>query len=79
MTEHRYKDLMDWIMGNMDLPPTDLTPAEQAEGWHFCREWDGLLVGPGMEELEPCTCLPQEHPVYKTIPDSTPGCVEDIK
>lgn len=21
-----------------------LTPEEQAEGWHFCHEFDGLLV-----------------------------------
>ena len=31
-----------------------LTAEEIAAGWHFCMEWDGLLVGPGMEELEMC-------------------------
>ena len=34
----------------------DDTPQEVAEGWHFCPEWDGLLVGPGMIEDE-TTCL----------------------
>jgi hypothetical protein len=34
-----------------------LTPEEIAEGWHFCLEWDGLLVGPGMDELKYCNCF----------------------
>lgn len=33
-----------------------LTEAEIAEGWHFCAEWDGLLVGPEMPEMESCLC-----------------------
>lgn len=45
-----------------------LTPEEIAEGWHFCDEFDGLLVGPQMGELAACLCWPKEHPVYKTIP-----------
>lgn len=36
-----------------DLP---LTPEEIKVGWHFCADWDGLLVGPGMIELEFCKC-----------------------
>ena len=35
-----------------------LTPEERAEGWHFCHDWDGMLVGPGMPEMECCTCAP---------------------
>ena len=31
-----------------------LQPEEIAEGWHFCPEWDGLLIGPGMWEFEHC-------------------------
>ena len=27
-----------------------------ALGWHWCLEWDGLLVGPNMDELRCCTC-----------------------
>jgi len=41
-----------------------LTDAEIAEGWHFCWEWDGLLVGPGMDELDCCHCLTENHPAY---------------
>ena len=33
-----------------------LTKEEIEAGWHYCHEWDGLLVGPGMEEMECCTC-----------------------
>jgi len=32
-----------------------LTPEEISEGWHFCWDYDGLLVGPGMAEGT-CTC-----------------------
>lgn len=37
-----------------------LTEDELKEGWHFCHEWDGLLVGPGMKEGEVCRCF-EEH------------------
>ena len=33
-----------------------LTVEEALDGWHFCWEWDGLLVGPGMDEMEACIC-----------------------
>lgn len=33
-----------------------LTDDEIEEGWHFCWDWDGLLIGPGMGEMERCTC-----------------------
>ena len=59
MTNNRWSEVMD-----NDVP---LTESEISEGWHFCAEWDGLLVGPGMGELEPCKCLVHDHPVYKTI------------
>lgn len=38
---------------------TGLTPGHIAQGWHFCAEWDGLLIGPGMGELAVCTCFPE--------------------
>ena len=34
-----------------------LTPQEISEGWHWCYDWDGLLVGPGMDECTHCGCL----------------------
>ena len=33
-----------------------LTPEELHDGWHWCPDWDYLLIGPGMDELEGCTC-----------------------
>lgn len=33
-----------------------ISPEELKEGWHFCPDWDGLLVGPKMPEMECCTC-----------------------
>jgi len=34
-----------------------LTQEEMDEGWHWCADWDDLLVGPGMDmELEHCRC-----------------------
>jgi hypothetical protein len=38
-----------------------LTQDEIMAGWHFCWEWDGLLVGPGMDELKACTCVGEGH------------------
>lgn len=51
------------LMGDDDAK---LTPAEKADGWHWCREFDNLLVGPGMGELKHCHCLVPDHPMYKT-------------
>jgi hypothetical protein len=52
MTDDRYQDLME----------TDgtLSAEEMAEGWHWCHEFDGMLVGPGQWGLEECTCLEVE-------------------
>lgn len=38
-----------------------LTESELAEGWHFCPDWDYLLVGPGSAEQDGCTCENNEH------------------
>lgn len=40
----------------MDNDLEQLTAEELADGWHFCWEWDGLLVGPNMGEIEFCEC-----------------------
>ena len=47
MTTERYNELM---ANDAAL----LTTHEIEQGWHFCFEWDGLLVGPGMMEYEVC-------------------------
>lgn len=33
-----------------------LTKEELAEGWHFCSEFDGLLIHSSHPEYEVCTC-----------------------
>lgn len=50
MTDKRWHELMN----NDDL---DLSNSEIKEGWHFCWDWDGLLIGPGMGETKNCSCL----------------------
>lgn len=65
MTEERYKELE-----HSDARP--LTYLERNVGWHWCNEFDGLLVGPGMPELRGCKCLDQSHPVYQTAPPLEP-------
>jgi len=35
----------------------ELTAEEIKEGYHFCYDWDGLLVGPDMKEMETCRCF----------------------
>ena len=40
----------------MNNPNSKLTEEEIKQGWHFCSHWDGLLIGPGMNELEDCIC-----------------------
>ena len=60
VTNQRYSQVID--------DDQSLTEAEAAAGWHFCAEFDGLLVGPGMGELRCCRCLPSSHPVYATVP-----------
>jgi hypothetical protein len=49
MTSKRHKELM----ANQDLC---LTPEEIAEGWHFCWDWDGLLIHKDDREAEICSC-----------------------
>jgi len=65
MTPERINEL------NHNPSPQTLTPGEMAEGWHWCMEFDDLLVGPGCGELRCCSCLPKDHPVYKTAPRSS--------
>jgi hypothetical protein len=55
MSETRYQALMH-------DDSLRLTPEEIREGWHFCYDWDGLLIGPGMPELECCVCVDPVRP-----------------
>lgn len=38
-----------------------LTETEIAEGWHFCPEWDYMLIHPDFPEAEVCTCKNKEE------------------
>lgn len=33
-----------------------LLATEVLAGWHFCREWDGLLIHKSWPEAEACSC-----------------------
>ena len=48
MTKERYIEL--------DRTGEGLTQEEWEAGWHWCYEWDELLVGPGMPEAKVCSC-----------------------
>lgn len=52
MTRERWRGLMSVTGGR-------LTPEELAQGWHFCPDWDDLLVHPDMPESRACTCTEQ--------------------
>jgi hypothetical protein len=49
MTDERWLQLM-----NSDTEP--LTEQEVKEGWHFCPEWDGLLMHRVITP-EDCSCF----------------------
>ena len=50
MNQTRY----DYLFDNIEA---ELTQEELDQGWHFCTEWDFLLIGPEMKEMECCNCL----------------------
>jgi hypothetical protein len=43
----------------LDNSGTGLTKEEWEAGWHWCLEWDDMLVGPGTQEALVCSC---NHP-----------------
>lgn len=53
MTDKRYHQLMD-------SAAECLTPAERRAGWHFCNEWDGMLIHPSHLEADCCNCISKE-------------------
>ena len=57
MKNDRYNELMNWD-NKMINPKPKLTAGEITLGWHWCPDWDFLLVGPGMEgEQAACNCF----------------------
>ena len=49
MTGKRYTEL------NVDQN-LKLTDQEKADGWHFCKEWDGMLIHKDWPESKGCIC-----------------------
>jgi hypothetical protein len=47
MNKLRYNELMRGT--------ASLTQDEVTQGWHFCPDWDFLLIGPDSPEMECCT------------------------
>ena len=39
-----------------ELSFNQLSPEEISQGWHFCYDWDGLLIGPGNFKMDSCNC-----------------------
>ena len=33
-----------------------LTPEEISVGWHYCRNWEWALIGPGDPKMDSCNC-----------------------
>ena len=65
MTEERYNQLMT----NENV---EITDEEFNNGWHFCIDWDGYLIGPGTNEMQFCKCKgvnKKKHiELFKTMP-----------
>jgi hypothetical protein len=53
MTKERWNYLMQPFEGNEDVM---LTAEELNEGWHWCEEWDGLLIHVDDDEFVSCNC-----------------------
>ncbi|AEC53233.1 hypothetical protein SCRM01_287 [Synechococcus phage S-CRM01] len=50
----------------------NLTQEEIDKGYHFCPDWDFLLVGPEFIEAQGCTCMwDDETPFYSVNEDDT--------
>lgn len=47
----------------LDRSGAGLTEQEWEQGYHWCYEWDGMLVGPGQDEALFCSC---QHPAIET-------------
>ncbi len=37
-------------------PDEKLTKEELEDGWHFCPDWDDMLIHKEWPEIESCTC-----------------------
>ena len=53
MTQERWNYLMQPFDGDESVM---LTAQELANGWHWCDEWDGLLIHTDDVEFQHCKC-----------------------
>ena len=53
MTQERWNYLMQPFDGDESVM---LTAQELADGWHWCDEWDGLLIHADDREFDHCKC-----------------------
>ena len=53
MSQERWDYLMKPFDGDESVM---LTAQELADGWHWCDEWDGLLIHVDDREFEHCKC-----------------------
>jgi len=53
MSQERWNYLMQPFDGDENVM---LTAEEVANGWHWCDEWDGLLIHADDREFEHCNC-----------------------
>jgi hypothetical protein len=53
MTDERWEYLMQPFEGDENVM---LTAKEVDNGWHWCYNWDGLLIHVEDVEFEHCTC-----------------------
>ena len=49
MDDERYKYL--------EVTGAPITDKEIQEGWHYCYEWDGMLINKSWPEAECCKCF----------------------
>lgn len=54
----------------LDRSGQGLTKEEWEQGYHWCAEWDDMLVGPGQDEALFCWC---EHPKIEEWKQSEEG------
>jgi hypothetical protein len=54
----------------LDRSGTGLTKEEWEQGWHWCGEWDDMLVGPNTDEALVCSC---GHPAIERWKESEEG------
>jgi hypothetical protein len=54
----------------LDRSGQGLTKEEWDEGWHWCLEWDDMLVGPDSDEALMCQC---NHPAIEAWKQSEEG------